>query len=287
MNSVDTALLQLNAVIEEEIDDVDQLNKEEQGKFFLKIRFFPSFEDLNNNHTKVEMEDTFYDSSDFRFLSSKPMMFYRVRVDKTKNTEKIVKQYSHVLNNRSHCFVEQVIPYHELSELKLSPYLSFKFTRSILSEEVESSKYLDCISGPVSYAVVSYKIFINNIQELTGDMVREMVSKHCPPTMLLIYSKFQYSLQCSPYYRKYEEIFPDDTMFSRVEAEMKTKDVAKYQDYLLSFSKITHFQFYSDFSGNSAEAYKEVAKYEEAAKRGLFKITSIGVVNEDDDDDYF
>jgi hypothetical protein len=77
---------------------------------------------------------------------------------------------------------EQAVSFDAVNQLELSPYISIKFTRSIFHEEVEKDEnnvlvldYLDCTVFPGSNAVVTYEIYINNIQEVTGDKVKLLV----------------------------------------------------------------------------------------------------------------
>lgn len=269
MLGLDESLKELNAVIEEEID----INN--SPKYYLKIRLelYSSFasEDLK----VVSFTDEFYDLANFENIKNPSnIRFYRKRINENGNESKLVKQSSRTLNNRSHVYVEEILSDKEILKT-MQMYLSFRFDRIYYEEHDVFSMYLDKISAPFDYHVLSCRILIKeDINLLTDKKIQDLVKEYFPEKGLPVYTKFAYMLQCSSHFYLYESLSPEDKVHDRMKEKMLGRDYLEFQEYLWTFDRILQFQSIFDVFKNYDETVERVGKLEKQFQKGLFTVNT-------------
>ncbi len=283
MLGLDESLKELNAVLEEEID----INN--SPKYYLKIRLFPSRELCSSFASEdlkvVSFTDEFYDLPNFENIKNQSnIRFYRKRINENGNESKLVKQSARTLNNRSHVYVEEILSDKEILKT-MQMYLSFRFDRIYYGEEHGVvSMYLDKISAPFDYHVLSCRILIKeDINLLTDKKIQDLVKEYFPEKGLPVYTKFAYMLQCSSHFYLYETLSPEDKVYNRMKEKMVGRDYLEFQEYLWTFDRILQFQSIFDVFKNYDETVERVGKLEKQFQKGLF---TVNIAEDKDIEDY-
>jgi hypothetical protein len=162
---LDESLNEFNAVIEEEIDELNIKN------YFLKIRFSPTQDLLQRmalSEKLLRFTDSFYDVPTFENTKCHPNIFHRSRKDEKTGEAVWVRQEARSINDRSHVSVGQILCDQEIHNIRSSmkEYLTFTFERFYYTRDYNEngqeifSMYLDRIKDPFDYRVIACKIMI-------------------------------------------------------------------------------------------------------------------------------
>lgn len=276
MDDLRDSLNEYNAVIEEEIDVYKMKH------YFLKIRFAPENSVSVKEENLLSFTDTFYDLPNFENTKKQPNIFHLARKDETSGKTVWVRQMSRSLNNRSHVCVGEVLSKTEIENVRssMNQFLVYRFQRFYFQKDLDVNRqevfsmYLDRITAPFSYDVITCKIRISeDINALTSDKIRELVTAHCPSQGLPIYSKFSYMLQCSEHFDLQEALMPEDIVFDQMQQKMGHQNHLDHQDYLWNFERIVQFQNIYTIVKNQQDTIERVKKLEEQFVKGVFKVS--------------